>query len=48
MFAWQWARWIDAAGPDINRVSFSVPDVEYGTPDANLATVVDVLLRHNG
>ncbi|MHB1459568.1 MAG: uroporphyrinogen decarboxylase family protein [Armatimonadota bacterium] len=35
---------VDAAGPDISRVSLSVPDIEFGTPDENVKAVVDELL----
>jgi hypothetical protein len=35
---------LDAAGPDTGRLSMSVPDIEYGTPEANVRAVVDALL----
>ena len=36
---------VDAAGPDIGRVSFVVPDIEYGAPDGNVRAIVNALRR---
>lgn len=38
-------RWfLDIAGPDASRLSFNVPDLEYGTPDENVRAAVEGLL----
>ena len=35
---------LDVAGPDVARLSFNVPDLEYGTPDENVRAVVEGLV----
>ena len=39
---------IETAGPDIGRVSFNIPDMEYGTPDDHVRAIVEGLLPDAG
>ena len=36
---------LDTAGPDVDRISFNVADLEHGTPDENIRALVEGLLN---